>query len=94
MLNFLGFGRNFELVIFGYKGKFNINTGDGSYIPTCFKGLNKKHSQKPDEFYERLRSRTSEPRIDIFARRRHFGFDVYGYQIENEIQIPITESLL
>ena len=92
MLNFLGFGRNSELIIFVYRGKFNVNTGEGSYIPTCFKGKNKKHSQKPDEFYEILRARTPEPRIDIFARRRHYGFDAYGDQIEQEIQIPITES--
>lgn len=93
MLNFLGFGRNSEHVIFSYRGKFNIDTGCGSYIPTVFRGKNRKHSQKPDEFYEILRQRTPEPRIDIFARRRHFGFDAYGDQVENETQIPITESL-
>lgn len=92
MLNFLGFGRNSEHVIFAYRGKFNINTGEGSYIPTVFKGKNVKHSQKPDEFYEILRARTPEPRIDIFARRRHFGFDAYGNQVEDKMQVPITES--
>lgn len=46
----------------------------------CF-GL---HSQKPDEFYEILRRRTPAPRIDIFARRRHFGFDAHGNQVEND----------
>lgn len=90
MLNFLGFGRKTEHVIFAYRGKFNINTDEGHYIPTVFHGKNRKHSQKPDEFYEILRQRTPEPRIDIFARRRHYGFDSFGDQVEGEIQLPIT----
>lgn len=92
-LNFLGFGRKSEHVIFAYRGKFNIDTDEGSYIPTVFKGKNVKHSQKPDEFYEILRERTPEPRIDIFARRRHYGFDAFGDQVEGEMQEPITLHL-
>ena len=41
-------------------------------------GYQIKHSQKPAKFYQLLRSWTPKPRIDIFARRAHEGFDGWG----------------
>ena len=37
-----------------------------------------KHSEKPARFYQLLRGWTPKPRIDIFARRSHEGFDGWG----------------
>jgi N6-adenosine-specific RNA methylase IME4 len=37
-----------------------------------------KHSEKPPKFYQMLRAWTPKPRIDIFARQRHYGFDGWG----------------
>ena len=87
-----GFYRRTEFVVYGYKGKFGIDFGKGAYLPTIFASRPTKHSQKPDVFYERLRHRTREPRIDIFARKRHFGFDAFGDEVENQIEIPLLEA--
>jgi N6-adenosine-specific RNA methylase IME4 len=37
-----------------------------------------KHSEKPARFYQLLRAWTPTPRIDIFARQAHEGFDGWG----------------
>jgi N6-adenosine-specific RNA methylase IME4 len=84
-----GFYRRTELVVHAYKGKFGIDSGKGNYLPTLFSGRPKEHSQKPDKLYSLLRDRTEEPRIDIFARKRHFGFDAYGDQVETSMTVPL-----
>jgi N6-adenosine-specific RNA methylase IME4 len=66
-----------------------VDFGEGSFIPTLFRVSRTTHSEKPSMFYEILRIRTKEPRIDIFARKRHFGFDAYGDQVETEMEVPI-----
>jgi N6-adenosine-specific RNA methylase IME4 len=36
------------------------------------------HSAKPDVFYDRVRHASPEPRLDMFARSCHVGFDAWG----------------
>ena len=79
-----GFNRRTEFVIFGYKGKFE-SKGRGRTIPTIFTEVSTVHSRKPQIFYEMLVRGTPEPRIDIFARKKHFGFDAWGDQVDNEM---------
>lgn len=78
-----GFYRRTELVVYGYRGKQNVDVGKGQYIPTLFSEKAKKHSRKPDVFYIWLTKRTKEPRIDLFARQKHFGFDAWGDEVDN-----------
>lgn len=84
-----GFYRRTEFVVYSYRGKQGIDIGKGSYIPTLFKEKSKRHSQKPDVFYELLRKRSAKPRIDIFARKRHYGFDAYGDELETHVEVPL-----
>jgi N6-adenosine-specific RNA methylase IME4 len=84
-----GFYRRTELVIYAYRGKMGVDTGEGSYLPTLFRQVKTEHSAKPKIFYELLRGRTKEPRIDIFARSRHYGFDAFGDQVEKNIEVPL-----
>ena len=86
---FNGFYRKTELVVFAYKGKFNIHIGKGEYIPTLFSEKSTNHSSKPSIFYRLIRERTAEPRIDIFARKRHYGFDAWGNQVETVMDVPL-----
>ena len=46
-------------------------------IPTAFYG---QHSTKPPAFYQYLLKKTKPPRIDIFSRKAHIGFEQYGDQ--------------
>jgi N6-adenosine-specific RNA methylase IME4 len=87
-----GFYRDTEFILFGYRGKFSIDVGEGNYIKTLIAEKATTHSRKPDRFYAMLVKRTQKPRIDIFARKRHFGFDAYGDQVESQIEIPLLEA--
>jgi N6-adenosine-specific RNA methylase IME4 len=80
-----GIYRRVEWAIYAYRGKMGLKRS-GHIIQSLIKEKRKKHSQKPDSFYEILVTNTLEPRIDIFARKRHFGFDAYGDQVEKQIQ--------
>lgn len=80
-MNGNGFTRNSEFVLFCYKGKFDLNLAN-KFIPTSFRERRKSHSSKPRIFYDNLLRITHEPRIDIFSRKKHIGFDSYGDQVE------------
>lgn len=85
-----GIYRNTEFVIHASNFKTNLNYKKP--IPTLISAKGRGHSVKPYEFYEVLRKSSLEPRIDIFARQRHIGFDAYGNEIQNQ-KIYLEEFL-
>ena len=70
-----------EHVIFGYRGEFPKVYGK---MPNWISAPTKKHSQKPARFYQLLRGWTPAPRIDLFARQAHEGFDGWGNEYAGE----------
>jgi len=44
------------------------------------------HSTKPNEFYDLVKDMSPEPRIDIFARKGHNGFDSFGSEYDEKLQ--------
>ena len=85
-----GIKRNVEFVIVCYKGKLLMKE-TGKSIHACFKEPTMVHSQKPRIFYDMLLNSTYEPRIDIFSRRKHIGFDSYGDQAEEPLTLHSFE---
>lgn len=81
-----GIYRKVEWVIYAYRGKMGINKR-GKFIPSLIKEKRKYHSRKPDIFYEIIKNNTREPRIDIFAREKRNGFDIWGNECEEGIKI-------
>ncbi len=52
----------------------------------------REHSQKPDEARERIVQLMGDlPRIELFARERTSGWDVWGNEVESDISL-ITET--
>lgn len=86
-----GFRWNSEFILVGRKGKKDVWIKGKPLIKTCFEGVNKKHSQKPTEFYEMIRVLDGE-KIDIFARQRHEGFDAWGDEVDDEKQITLNNE--
>jgi len=72
-----------EHCLFGYRGK--LDQSKTSLMPNHIHTVNQtKHSQKPVKFYQMLRAWTPKPRIDLFARQRHYGFDGWGDEYVGE----------
>jgi N6-adenosine-specific RNA methylase IME4 len=52
-------------------------------LPSCFDGVRREHSRKPEEFYHMITNRTPGlRRADLFARERREGWDAWGDEVE------------
>ena len=71
-----GFVNSTEFLVYAYRGRRSIDFSKP--IKTCFKFRRGKHSEKPAAIYEILKKFTSDPRIDIFGRKSHIGFEGIG----------------
>lgn len=81
-----GFNRQTEFIVVGLKGK-NEAYPKRKTIRTSFTAKSTFHSAKPDEFYEMLNVLPYNPRIDLFARKKRDGWDVWGNEIESDISL-------
>jgi N6-adenosine-specific RNA methylase IME4 len=95
-----GFKRNTEFVVYAYKGKITvkqrgqfIKTLIDDSIPDLFHERLTVHSRKPTIFYKILENNTPSPRLEIFARNKRAGWDVFGNEVESDIQL-IGEKVL
>lgn len=52
-----------------------------------------KHSAKPECVRIDIQTNYSGPRLEMFARERHEGWDVYGDQVEGSIVLPGAAQL-
>ena len=51
----------------------------------------REHSRKPDEVHERIvRLMGDLPRVELFARRPHEGWDVWGDEVASDIEMELT----
>jgi N6-adenosine-specific RNA methylase IME4 len=76
----LGVGGRFrqtcEYVVFGVRGKpLPITRHD---VGTWHRWPRGRHSEKPDGFYEMVEAVSPGPYLEMFARRRRMGWDVWG----------------
>ena len=52
-------------------------------LPSCFDGVRREHSRKPENFYHMITERTPGlRRADVFAREKREGWDVWGDEVE------------
>lgn len=74
-----------EYIIMGRKGKIPIKKRINStwYL---WKRQN-KHSKKPQEFRNLLDNLKLEPKIELFAREKTKGWDVWGNEVESDIEL-------
>jgi len=71
---------NDEPVIVATKGSPSFT--DIRRFKTCFEGKQRRHSEKPDEFFAMIKRVTAGPRLELFARRPHDGFEPHGNEID------------
>jgi len=78
---------NVELCILGIKGKPNCWRQDKS-IKQLIQAERTIHSAKPDEVRKRIIYLLGDrPRIEIFAREKTPGWDVWGNEVESDIEL-------
>ncbi len=70
---------NAEFVLFGRKG--GLDFLDTKNFFTCFEGKRREHSRKPVEFYDLIRRVSPEPRIEMFSREKHDGYEIWGDEV-------------
>jgi N6-adenosine-specific RNA methylase IME4 len=76
-----GFRWNAEFILIGYnKIKPDLWIKGKSLIPLVFQAENIRHSEKPSLFYEQIKD-LGNNRIDIFARKKRLGWDVWGNEV-------------
>jgi len=71
---------NCEFVLCGRRGL--IDFADTKDFRTIFAGARRNHSQKPEEFYTLIKRICPPPRMDIFSREKHDGFDQFGNETD------------
>ena len=74
-----------EFLILGRKGKMpKIDRIDTTWFEV--KRQN-KHSKKPEFFQDLIETVSNEPRLEMFARRERAGWDVFGNEVDNSIDL-------
>ena len=81
-----------EHCLFGYRGKMPTEGVKMGQLQTGFAAPVTAHSAKPSSFYDALRGVFSGPRLDVFARAPHPGFD--GWGLEYEEPAPSSQEAL
>lgn len=77
-----------QTILFGYKGKCIFPAA--RYKPTVlFANVERQHSRKPDESYDLIESISPTPRLELFARRKREGWDVWGNEVESDISLEV-----
>ena len=74
-----------QTLLFGYKKRCVFPLG--RYKPTVINANIGKHSEKPEVFHDYIETISPKPRIELFARSKRFGWDVYGDEVCSDIEI-------
>ena len=76
---------NIELCLIGTKGKFIRNKNN---IYQALLHPRMEHSKKPDEVRNRIVELCGNiPRVELFARQKTEGWDVFGNEVEGSITL-------
>lgn len=79
-----------EHLIFSVKGKLRLKEKN---LPTAFLlPRTKKHSEKPDFFRKMIERNSDGNKLELFAREKTPGWDVWGNEVENDIELFDTPS--
>jgi N6-adenosine-specific RNA methylase IME4 len=74
-----------EFVLLGTRGKAPVlfrSQPNWGFFPL------QDHSHKPEEFHKIVERVSPGPYLELFARRKQPGFDVWGREVKSDIDIP------
>lgn len=77
-----------EFLILARRGKMpNVKRIDSTWFHT--KRPHNSHSTKPEFFQDLIEKVGEGPRLEMFARRERNGWDVFGNEVDNSIDLSI-----
>jgi N6-adenosine-specific RNA methylase IME4 len=79
-----------EHVLFCVRGSLSLV---GPAAPTLFLHPRLPHSVKPARFYEMVEQQSPGPYLEVFARRRRPGWDVWGNEVDPSVDLAEVERL-
>ena len=83
-----GFHHRTEFCLFGYRGRIEMYPRRPA-MPTIFDGTSPRHSAKPDTFFDMINV-FGDPRLEMFARQPRPGWDVWGDEVESDIEVKFN----
>ena len=77
-----------EFIILGRKGRMPKNK---TRIDSTWWQVKRtqKHSKKPEFFQDMIEKMSDGPRLEMFARRKREGWDVWGNEVDSDIDLAI-----
>ena len=76
-----------EHVIFGTRGKLGIPAAVRE--PNVFTAKRSRHSAKPQDFFDLVERVSPGPRLEMFARNARPGWDVWGNEAPNPVDVEL-----
>ena len=78
-----------EHCLFGVRGNLPYKSIDGKRAQgiTGFYEAKQNHSKKPETMRKMIELVSYPPRLELFAREKHDGWDVWGNEVEDTIDI-------
>jgi N6-adenosine-specific RNA methylase IME4 len=73
-----------ELILFGTRGKNARTRAAGRRQVNYLATRKREHSRKPDEQYEIIESCSPGPYVELFARGKRHGWDIWGNQAHED----------
>ena len=80
-----------ELLLFGVKGDNNRTLQPGRSEVNLLRAMKKEDSRKPDSFVELIEQCSSGPYLELFARGKRPGWEMWGNQASEDYE-PNTYS--
>jgi N6-adenosine-specific RNA methylase IME4 len=94
-----GFERRTEFVVYAYKCPMTVKHNGRSFdtlvreIPDLFEERKNVHSRKPISFIRAVEAKTEAPRLEMFARYKRAGWDVWGNEVVSDIDIEALGAI-
>ena len=86
-----GFHHRTEFLLFGYRGGLEMYPRRKAF-PTVFRATSDLHSRKP-EIVRELIAPFGETKIELFARQKTEGWDVWGNEVESDIELSVAPEI-
>lgn len=84
-----------EFLLFARKGNLKaLKTNESTWynIKRAYENGHPKHSKKPDFFYELIEQTSPGLKLELFARNKRNGWDIWGNELPNDIELTVKST--